>query len=690
MTSVQPPIATRIPQRRAFHGVDVDDPYAWLKDPDYPEVNDAEVLAYLQQENAYFQAQMAPLAPLVDELFEEIKARRPAADESVPWLENGYWYQWRYLEGAQYRTWYWAPASDPTAFTILLDEQALARGHEYFRLGGLEVSPDHRLLAYSTDTNGAERYQLQVIDLETATAVLEPIPETSGAPVFSADSAYVFYRVVNADWRPYRVMRRALREKEPEVIYEEPDPAFFVDLSVTQSDSYLILSSADHITSELHLVPRSDPLAPPRLVTARRSGHEYEVEHRDDELIIRSNKDHQNFALYRTAVEQPGEQFWREDIPGSDDVYLTGYAVYKKLTVLTQRIAGLDQIRLLPLAGEAHTVKFPEASYAVGLGTNAEFDIDQLRLGYESMVTPETVYDYDLAKRQLIVRKVQEIPSGYRSEMYRTERLQIQVRDGVEVPVSLVYHKDFPPTASRPLYQYGYGAYGIAIEPGFSTSRLSLLDRGVSYAIAHVRGGDDLGYSWYEDGKLNKRTNTFNDFADVARALIAKGYTGAGLIALAGGSAGGELVGATLNQTRDILGAAVLDVPFVDVLNTMLDTSLPLTPLEWPEWGNPVEDAEAFELIRSYSPYDQLVAGAYPPMFVTGGLNDPRVTYWEPAKYVAKLRTLKNDNNPLVLKINMGAGHGGQSGRFNAIREQAEEFAFVLTNLGATNAATDR
>lgn len=678
------PVAKRIEHSVSHHGVRIDDPYAWLKDQRYPTVDDPAILAHLNAENAWFEQHMAPLQPLVEALFTEIKGRRPEADASVPWRDHGRWYQWRFHAGAQYRSWYWAEEDSDAAYTVLLDERDLASGHDYFRLGGLEVSPDHRLLAYSTDTSGAERFTLSVTDLTNGTELLSGVTDTAGDVVFSADSRWLFYRLVNAEWRPFQVLRLDLENpsQPPVVVYEEADPAFFVGMEVTQSDAYLIVGAADHVTSESYLLPLTEPTASPQLICARRTGHEYDVEHRGDRLLIRSNRDHKNYGLYEAPIDSPAEVNWHTCIPGSDTVYLTGHVAFEDRTVLTERVEGLDQIRVLELDGSSHRIEFPEASYAAGLGVNAEFAIDKLRLHYESMVTPNTVYDYQLADRTLHTRKVAQIPTGYRAADYRTERIQIGARDGAVVPASVVYHKDHPPGPERALYLYGYGAYGIAIEPGFSATRLSLLDRGVSFVIAHIRGGDDLGYGWYEAGKLAQRTNTFNDFIDVARDLIAREYTGAGRIAIVGGSAGGELVGAAVNQDRTLFGAAVLHVPFVDVLNTMLDTTLPLTPMEWPEWGNPIEDAQAFRLIHSYSPYDQLQAGEYPPMLVTGGLNDPRVTYWEPAKYVAKLRTLKTDSHPLLLKINMGAGHGGQSGRFNSLRESAEEYAFVLTSLG--------
>jgi oligopeptidase B len=417
----------------------------------------------------------------------------------------------------------------------------------------------------------------------------------------------------------------------------------------------------------------------------RRSGREYHLDHRAGRFYIRTNDDHRNFRLAVADDADPDPANWRTLIEGSDEHYLTDHLCFRDYLIVTERIGGLDQVRVIaePDADQSqvHYIEFPEPAYAVDFGSNSEYDQKHLRLAYESMVTPLTIYDYDLATRSLETRKVQRIPSGYDAEAYETERLTVTARDGAQIPVSLVRRKDSKPGPDTPTHLYGYGAYGMSIEPGFSTSRLSLLDRGFSYAIAHIRGGDDLGYHWYEDGKLDKRTNTFNDFVDVARHLIDAGTTSAGRLTISGGSAGGELMGAAVNQAGELFGAVASHVPFVDVLNTMLDADLPLTPIEWPEWGNPIDDPAAFELIHSYSPYDQLEAKAYPPMLVTAGLNDPRVTYWEPAKYVAALRHLRTDDNWLLLKTNMGAGHRGQSGRWDSLKEVAEEYAFLLVSL---------
>lgn len=689
---VTPPVAEAIPHRFTLHGVTIEDPYAWLKDPGYPEVTDPRILAYLEAENAYFEQEMAPWKGLVGTLFEEIKGRQPEADVSVPWREHGFWYQWRYEHGAQYRIWLRAPApagvaepppTDSDQWRTILDEPALAAEHDYFTLGGLAVSGNGRYLAWSADTNGSERFVLHITDLETGELLHEPIENTHGSPVWLADSAHLVYLLRNEQWRPYQVRlhRLGTAVADDRILYEETNESFFVGIELTSSEEYVIVSSGDHVTSEVFRFPAHDPAGALLPFAPRRTGHEYSVDHGDGWFWFLSNATHKNFALLKAPEATPEESHWQTLMAGSDEQYLTWFMRLKGRLVLGERIVGLEQVRIIEDGGANYLVEFPEVAHTVGLGTNAEYEADRLRLRYESMVTPGTVFDFLFDSRTLETRKVQVIPSGYDASLYATERLTATVRDGTGVPVSIVYRKDLPRDGSAPLYLYGYGAYGSAIMPGFSASRLSLLDRGFAFAIAHIRGGDDLGYAWYEAGKLDRRTNTFNDFVDVARFLIDAGYTRAGRIAIAGGSAGGELMGAVVNQAAELWGAVAAHVPFVDVLNTMLDPSLPLTPIEWPEWGNPIEDPEAFRYIHSYSPYDQLKPGRYPPMLVTAGLNDPRVTYWEPAKYVARLRTLKTDDNWLLLKTNMGAGHGGQSGRYDALLELAEEYAFMLVSL---------
>lgn len=684
----QPPVAEQRPYSFTTHGITVEDPYFWLKDQSYPKVDDEDVLDYLKAENGWFESQMAPRKPLVDTLFAEMKGRIKEDDSSVP-QKDGDWLYWvEYEEGSQYKKWYRkraVPVAN-SAPLLMLDENRLAEGKEYFRLGAFSVSPDGRLLAYAYDDNGSERFEVHFRDLATGQELPDTIPGSLSSLVWRADSKALLYGLANENWRTDNARMHVLGEPiEDDVeLYHEDDEGFRVGIGTTANEKYIIIATGDNETSEVRLVPADNPLVQPILVAPRQKGREYDVEEREGILYIHTNDAHINFRLATASIDNPSE--WTTLIAGSDDFYMTGMEAYKNFYVIEGRRGGLDQveIRYYDDPERIEPIVFPEASYDAGTSDNPEWDVTKLRLGYESMVTPDTVYDYDIAGKSLETLKVQEIPSGYDASAYRTERVTIEARDGAMVPVSLVYHKDTRLDGSAPLHLYAYGAYGYAVPPGFSTTRLSLVDRGFVYAIAHIRGGDDLGRQWYLDGKLEARTNTFNDFVDVARGLAAKNYTSLGRITASGGSAGGELMGAIVNSDPEIWGAVAAHVPFVDVLNTMLDASLPLTPGEWPEWGNPIESKEAFELLQSYSPYDNVRAQDYPPLLVTAGLNDPRVTYWEPAKWVARLRATKTDDNTLLLKTNMGAGHGGKSGRFDSLYETAEEFAFILWQMGMT------
>ncbi len=678
-----PPIAEKRAHSFTHHGITIEDPYYWLKDQSYPKVDDADVLAYLKEENAYFEAHMAAHKPLTDTLFKEMKARIKEDDSSVP-QKDGDWIYWsKFDAGAQYRKYYRkAAAGGPDI--LILDENELAKGKDYFRLGEMSISPNGNLMAYAYDDNGSERFEAHVRDLTTGKELPDIIPGTLSSIEWTSDNKGFVYGLANENWRTDNLKHHILGSdpKTDKEIFREADDGFRVDIGLTAQEDYLTINVGDNVTSEIRLVPASDPTATPILIKPRKAGVQYSVDVRDGKIWVLTNDDHVNFRLATAPLDKPDQ--WTTVIAGSDKTYLTGMALFKDFYVTESRVAGLDQIEVREYAdaSKAQAIQFPEASYDAGLSGNPEYAATKLRLSYESMVTPDTVFDYDVASKKLETLKVQEIPSGYDASQYETERLMITARDGTAVPVSVVYKKGYKKDGSQPLHLYAYGAYGYAIPPGFSTSRLSLVDRGFAYAIAHIRGGDDLGYQWYLDGKLTKRTNTFNDFVDVGKGLIAQGYTSAGKLTASGGSAGGELMGAVTNQSPEIFGAVVAHVPFVDVLNTMLDETLPLTPGEWPEWGNPIKDKTAFEYIRSYSPYDQVTAKTYPPMLYTGGLNDPRVTYWEPAKMVAKLRATKTDDNVLLMKINMGAGHGGKSGRWNALEETAEEFAFILWQMG--------
>ena len=683
-TSPAPPVAEKKRSIASYHGIALEDDYAWLRDPAYPEITDKAILAHLEAENGWFEQRMAPHQAMVETLFKEIRGRIKEADRSVP-QKDGDWLYWtEFEEGAQYKKWWRKPVAGGED-QLILDENALAEGKDFFRLFAMSISQDGRLLAYSSDETGSERYTVRIKDLESGELLPDTIPGTLSSLVWVAGDTGIVYCPVNDKWRTDRAMLHMLGDDPAgdSELYRDDDEAFRVGVSLSGNENWLIVATGDYETSEVRLIPADDPTAEPLLVRAREPGVEYDADERDGLLYIHTNDTHENFRLATAPLDDPGN--WTTRIAGTEDFYLTGVELFRDFYVVEGRLAGLDRIevRYYDDPARVEPIAFPDASYAASLGGNPEWGAQTLRLTYESMVKPATTFDYNVGDRGLTSLKVQEIPSGYDESLYETQRLEIAARDGTLIPVSLVQRKDRAPGGL--LHLYGYGAYSLAIEPGFSTSRISLLDRGFAYAIAHIRGGDDLGRGWYKAGKAERRWNTFNDFVDVAKGLIERGHTAKGRISIEGGSAGGELVGAALNVAPELFGAALADVPFVDVLSTMLDDTLPLTAGEWPEWGNPIIDKAAFELIRSYSPYDNVRAQAYPPMLVTAGLHDIRVTYWEPAKWVARLRELKTDDNELLLKTNMGAGHGGKSGRFDSLYELAEQYAFLLWQMGAAD-----
>ena len=676
------PIALRRPVTTRHHDLNLTDDYAWLRDPHYPEVTDQAILAHLESENRYFEGWKTGQNTQIETIYRELRGRIKENDASVP-VKDGDWLYWRsFDEGGEYRKWWRRPVAGG-ADELILDEPALAEGQEYFRLGAIHLSEDGRYLAYATDTDGSERYTLKVRDLNTDSDLPDVIPGTMGDVVFSADGGTLVYGLVNDQWRIDRIMAHRLGDDPAKAVqlYHEADPGFQTGVGMVSSREWIVLATGDNTTSEVRLLPASDPFAEPILVRARQAGLEYDLDEHDGTLFITTNDTSPQFRLVTAPLATPGE--WTELIAPKDNFYLNDVTCFAGFFTVEGREDGLDQVELHDYdGGLRERLVWPEASYVAGLGDNPEYDVDTLRFDYESMVTPARVLERAVAGGAMAVLKEQEIPSGYDGSRYTTTRLTIPARDGTGIPVSVVHLKDFPLDGSRPLYLYGYGAYGIAIPPGFSTGRISLVDRGFAFAIAHIRGGDDLGQQWQLDGKLTKRWNAFTDFIDVAKGLIGLGYTAAGKICAAGGSAGGELMGVVANEAPELWGAIAAHVPFVDVLNTMLDPDLPLTPGEWPEWGNPIEDKAAFDLIRAYSPYDNVRAQAYPPMLVTAGLTDPRVTYWEPAKWVAKLREVGTGDALLLLKTNMGAGHGGKSGRFESLYETAEEFVFFMDVMG--------
>ena len=691
----KPPVAARKPVTATLHGTLRSDDYAWLKDAEWqrvmrePETLDPEIRAYLEAENAYTEAFLAPYAALRETLVAEMRGRMKEDDSSVPAPDGAWAYYRRYVEGGEHPLYCRAPRDDEAAEALLLDGNREAEGQTYFRIGACRHSPDHRRLAYALDLNGSERYRLFVRDTASDAVIDGPIEDAHGDVIWAADGETVFYTVIDENQRPYQVRRHRIgsASEEDPVVYEESDPGFFVGIDKTESGRFVVIAAHDHTTSEVHLIEATAPQSALRLVAARERGVEYDVAHRGDLLYILTNADGAtDFKIMTAPLEAPGREAWREWLPHEPGTYVRAQLLFAGHHVRLERVGGLPRIVVTDLeAGETHTVAFDEEAYDLSLSPGYEFETETLRFVYSSMTTPVQTFDYDMPTRARTLRKTQEVPSGHDPADYVTRRLTAVSHDGAEVPVSLLHRRTTPLDGTAPLLLYGYGAYGHAIPAAFSTNRLSLVDRGFVYSIAHIRGGSDCGYGWYLDGKLDKKTNTFADFIAAAEHLIAEGYTAKGRIAAHGGSAGGMLMGAIANLRPDLFASIVAEVPFVDVLNTMCDAALPLTPPEWPEWGNPVDDEDAYRTIAAYAPYENVTAQAYPATFATAGLTDPRVTYWEPAKWVARLRRLKTDDNPLLLHTNMEAGHGGASGRFRRLVEVAMAYAFVLAVAGRTS-----
>jgi oligopeptidase B len=674
------PRAIAKPYQAEYHGLTLTDDYHWLRDEGYPEVNDKPVLDYLKDENEYYAKFLAPHKKLVDTLFEEFKGRIDETDTSVPWQKNGYEYRWYYQPDKEYKTWV-RRKLDSDFEQIFIDENLLSAGHEYFSLGDWDISPDNGYLAYSVDTDGSERSIIKIKNLTTQEYLEDELADAAGSVLFSQDSQSLIYSLLQKDkWRTLSVNVHKLgtKQSKDKVLVSEVDETFFLDFDLTSSEQYLILTTGDSDRTEVSVLSMANLSQPPKMLNTREQNFKLEVDHGNGYFFMLTNDTHVNFRIAKSKENQLQSDQWQTVFTGSDTRYFKALQVFKDFVAIGQSIQGIESISILPNEGESHQISLPENVASVSLGANPEFSQTHLRIRYESMITPQSIYDYDVSSKILNLRKSRTIPSGYDKSQYQTERIMADARDGTKVPITLVYKKGFKKDGSQPLYLYAYGAYGIGLEPDFSTTRLSLLERGFAFAYAHVRGGDDMGYQWYLDGKLDKRTNTFNDFVDIAQQLIDEGYVAKGNISIEGGSAGGELMGVVVNQAPELWRSVNLAVPFVDVLNTMLDATLPLTPPEWTEWGNPLMSKETFEFIQSYSPYDNIQAKEYPPMLVTGGLNDPRVTYWEPAKWTAKMRATKTDNNLLVMRINMGAGHFSNTGRYGRLKDSAEEYAFTL------------
>ncbi|NVK24511.1 MAG: S9 family peptidase [Gammaproteobacteria bacterium] len=677
---IEAPKAKTVLHEAEYHGIKYSDPYHWLKDQSYPVIDDEEVLSYLNEENDYYQAFLKPNEELKNTLFEEFKGRVDEQEVSVPWTENGYEYSWFYEPGQNYRN--WQRRNLTTGETeVFLNESSLAKDHEYFVLSDWAVSPDNRLLAYTVDTEGDEKYQLFIKDMKTGLMLGDTLSNVSGDVTFSADSNAVIYGQLQKDrWRTESIKMHILGTdvSKDKILFADPDDGYFLSFYYTSSKEFLVLSASQAEVTELHVLPANNLNSKPVLLASRDREFSYSADHAHGKFYIIANDTHVNSRLATVEDKAPAYGNWQTLIAGSDDFYLQDIQTFESTMIMKGRVQGEDQIILFDYDGKQESVPFPEDVFSASIGTNSEFTQSYTRINYRSMVTPDSVYDVDLKTKELTLRKQDKIPSGYDKSQYESKRIMAPARDGVMVPVTIVYKKGFKQDGSQPLFLYGYGAYGSTVSPRFSTMRLSLLDRGFAFAIAHVRGSDMMGYQWYLDGKLEKRENTFNDFVDVARHLVNENYVQEGNISISGRSAGGELMGAVVLQAPELWRSVILGVPFVDVLNTMLDATLPLTPPEWQEWGNPIESQNYFEIIKSYSPYDNILQREYPPMLVTGGLHDPRVTYWEPAKWTARMRANKTDNNLLIMRMNMGAGHFANSGRYGRLKDYAEEYAFTL------------
>jgi oligopeptidase B len=683
MTSASPtpPLAKRMPYVHEAHGDQRPDDYQWLRDRDDPDVT-----AYLEAENAYADAVMEPLRPLQEKLYAEIVSRIQETDLSVPVPHGPFLYYSRSVEGLQYPIHCRRTPEDGSPEHVLIDENVLAEGQEYCALGAFEVSPDHRLLAWSLDTEGDEDHVLRIRDMETGEDHPEAIPGTSYGVAWASDNRTVFYTTLDESRRPWRVWRHRLGTGPADdvIVHQEDDDRFFCSVERTRSGGFIVIDLRSAVTSETRLLRADDPEGTFTVLQDRRQGIEYGLDHHGDRFFIMSNEDAPNFRLVEAPVSDPSPANWRELIPHSADVKLEGIAAFAGHLVVLERAEAVRRLRVIDLVGDGHhLIEQPEAVSRVGMPEedNPEFDRRTLRYTYTSLVTPQSIFDYDLDTRERTLLKQEPVLGGYDPTQYETQRLWATAADGTRVPISLVARKGTPTDGSAPCVLYGYGSYEASSDPRFSSLRLSLLDRGFVWAIGHIRGGGEMGRAWYEAGKLAQKMNTFTDFVACAEHLVDTGWTSPDRLAILGGSAGGLLVGAAVNLRPDLFRAAIAEVPFVDVVSTISDPTLPLSVIEWEEWGNPA-DPEFYATMKSYSPYDNVHPARYPDLFVTAGLNDPRVSYWEPAKWVAKLRTTAEPGGRILLRTEMGAGHGGPSGRYDAWRKEAEIFAFLLDAVG--------
>ncbi|MFN8654004.1 MAG: S9 family peptidase [Gemmatimonadales bacterium] len=678
----QPPVAARHAHVDTLHGEVRSDEYFWLREKSNPEV-----IAYLEAENAWTRAGLGHTEALQERLYAEMLGRIKEADFTVPYREGGWWYYTRTEPGKAYPIYARRQGTVEAPEAIYFDQNAAAAGKKFHALGGMDVSPDGRLLLYLEDTTAFREYTLYVKDLGTG-QILDQIPQVWNGTAWASDNRTFFYMTADSAKRGNAVWRHMIgTPRDADVkVFEEDDVLNNVSVFRSRSGKYVFIASDGFTSSEWRMIPAADPAAAPRVIAARRAGVEYSVEHADGFLLIYTNDNAVNFRVVRAPEATPGPEHWADWLPHRDSVFVESVDAFKRFIVVSERSGGLRRLRVTDLRnGRTHYVTFPESAYGVFPAANPEFDTRVFRFSYSSLITPTSVYDYDLATRQRTLKKRQEIPSGFDASAYEVRRFSAPARDGARVPVSLLMKRGTKLDGSHPALLYAYGSYGATTEPTFNSNVLSLVDRGFVYAIAHIRGGQEMGRRWYDDGKMLHKQNTFHDFIDVGRELVRRGYTSPSRFVANGGSAGGLLMGVVANQAPELFRAIVADVPFVDVINTMLDASLPLTAQEWEQWGNP-RIKEQYEYMMQYSPYDNVGSRDYPWMLVTTSLNDSQVMYWEPAKWVAKLRATKTDTNPLYLKTNMAGGHGGSSGRYDRLREAAFRYAFMLTAVGDNSA----
>lgn len=689
--TLNPPRAEKRAHSSTVHGFTRSDDYHWLKADNWqdvmqdPSLLPQDIRDYLEAENKYHEAQMADTTALQEKLFAELKGRIKEDDSSVPAPDGPYLYYSQTVTGGQYAR-YCRKLLDGTHEEIMFDGDALAKGHDYFSFGGIALSPDQALAAWSYDNKGSEFYDLRIRNLATGQDHADLLTNTSGGAVWAADGKTIFYTIQDENHRPLKTFRHVLgtAQSDDVLVHDEKDTGLFTGVGSSSSEKFIMVDIHDHDTSEVWLIDADKPEMAPRLMVSRVEKIECEVEHWDDQFLIKTNKDGaEDYKIVVAPISDPSPNNWKDFIPHRPGIFIVSMLVFKNWMVLLERENALPRIVIHDLkSGEQHNIAFDEEAYSLGFGEMREFDSEVLRFSYGSMTTPNQVFDYNMRTRERVLKKTQEIPSGHDISQYKTRRIQATAHDGEQIPVTLLYRKSTPLDGSAPLWLYGYGSYGISMPASFNTGILSLVDRGFVYAIAHIRGGQEKGRAWYKMGKLERKMNTFKDFISVAQHLIDAKFTSRGKIIAQGGSAGGMLMGVVTNFAPELFNGIVAEVPFVDVLTTMLDDTLPLTPPEWPEWGNPIESVDAYKNIAAYSPVDNVAAKAYPHILAVGGLTDPRVTYWEPAKWVARLRELKTDQNLLLFKTNMGAGHGGASGRFDRLKEVAFVFAFGMKVAG--------